>query len=54
MTPLRRLLIWYESAPTLRLLVRHLPFGSGPAVDVALLAARRLMEERELHAESRR
>jgi len=50
-TPLRQLLVWYESAVTLRLLVCRLPFGSGNAVDVALLATRRLMEERDFRQE---
>ena len=45
---MRQLLTWYESAFILRVLVRHLPFGSGPAVDVALLAIRRAMDERAM------
>ena len=35
--PVRRLLIWYESTRLVRLLVRHLPYGTGSAVDVALV-----------------
>jgi hypothetical protein len=38
-TPVRRLLVWYESTRLVRLLVRHLPYGTGSAVDLALVAA---------------
>ena len=44
--PVHRLLAWYESMRLLRALVRHLPFGTGSAVDVALVAARALLAER--------
>ena len=37
--PVRRLLVWYESTRLVRALVRHLPYGAGSAVDVALVAA---------------
>ena len=36
--PVRRLLAWYESTRLVRALVRHLPYGTGSAVDVALVA----------------
>ena len=45
---MRQLLAWYESAFILRVLVRHLPFGSGAAVDLVLLATRRAMDERAM------
>ncbi len=35
---LRWVLRWYATRPGLRALVRHLPFGSGAALDVALIA----------------
>ena len=44
--PVHRLLIWYESTRLLRVLIRHLPYGTGSAVDVALMAARALLGER--------
>jgi len=37
--PVRRLLVWYASTRLVRALVRHLPYGTGSAVDVALVAA---------------
>src|SRR5437867_11584244 len=43
--PVHRLLVWYESTRLVRVLVRHLPFGTGSAVDVALVAARALLGE---------
>jgi hypothetical protein len=46
--PVRQLLAWYEATIILRLLVRRLPFGSGDAVDVALLATLRAMDERAM------
>jgi hypothetical protein len=35
-------LVWYAARPAVRALVRHLPFGSGHALDVALIAGRDL------------
>ena len=43
--PVHRLLVWYASTRVLRVLVRRLPFGTGSAVDVALIAARGLLGE---------
>ena len=42
--PVRRLLAWYESTRLVRGLVRRLPYGTGSAVDVALVAALGLLE----------
>jgi hypothetical protein len=36
--PVRRLLVWYASTRLARLIVRHLPHGTGSAVDAALVA----------------
>ena len=33
-------LVWYAARPALRALVRHLPFGAGHALDVALMIGR--------------
>ena len=41
--PVHRLLVWYESKRLVRALVRHLPYGTGSAVDVALVAALSLL-----------
>jgi hypothetical protein len=35
-------LVWYAARPALRALVRHLPFGTGHALDVALIVGRDL------------